>query len=103
MRPCEDPIDPIEVGSTEKAGDGAGPAVDPIPVPRLVRDHALRPQDYQIIMVFQNEAHLASKGELWRVQVGSEVPGLGKILAIEPGKNGGTVRAENATLTGVVQ
>ncbi|HEX2019669.1 MAG TPA: hypothetical protein VGO17_12075 [Aurantimonas sp.] len=93
----QDRVDPIETGSTEKAGEGG---VKPLPVPRRVHP-ALKPDDFQIIMVFKGEAHLASPGELWRVRVDSQVPGLGKILAIEAGENGGTVRAERATLTGV--
>lgn len=93
----QDRVDPIETGSTEKAQDGG---VTPLPVPR--RLHAgLKPEDFQIIMVFKGEAHLASPGELWRVRVDSLVPGLGKVLAIEAGENGGTVRTEKATLTGV--
>lgn len=93
-----DELDPIEVGSTDKAGEGG---VMPMPVPALVRVPQLSPQDFQIVMVYGNEAHLATLNELWHVRVGSQVPGLGKILAIEPGANGGTVKAENATLTGM--
>ncbi|MEH6718153.1 MAG: hypothetical protein V7704_04650 [Aurantimonas endophytica] len=92
------PLDPIETGSTEKASDSG---ITPLPVPHRVRHTQLTPQDFQIVMVFGGEAHLASPGELWRVRVNSLVPGLGRILAIEPGENGGTVRAERATLTGV--
>jgi len=91
-------LDQMITGSTDKPGDLVEGA---IPVPKLVRAVALTPQDFQIVMVFGSEAHLASPGELWRVRVGSLVPGLGEILAIEPGENGGTVRAQNATLTGV--
>ena len=94
----EDEVDPIQVGSTEKAGKGD---VAPMPVPALIRSSPLRPKDFQIVMVYGHEAHLATLDELWHVRVGSQVPGLGKILAIEPGANGGTVKAENATLTGV--
>ena len=91
-------LDPIETGSTEKADESG---VTPLPVPHRVRPHQLTPQDFQIVMVFGGEAHLASPGELWRVRVNSLVPGLGRILAIEPGENGGTVRSEKAILTGV--
>ncbi len=54
-------------------------------------------------MVYGHEAHLASPGELWHIQVGSTVPGLGKILAIESSKDGGLVKAEKATLKGMPQ
>lgn len=90
-------LDQMITGSTDKPDDLKGA----MPVPKVVRAVALTPRDFQIVMVFGSEAHLASPGELWRVKVGSLVPGLGEILAIEPGENGGTVRAENATLTGV--
>lgn len=94
----DDELDPIQVGSTEKASQGD---VAAMPVPSLVRMSPLQPKDFQIVMVYGHEAHLATLNELWHVRVGSQVPGLGKILAIEPGANGGTVKAENATLTGV--
>ena len=97
-------IDPIAVGSTAKAGDGEAPAeVAALPVPELVRPWVLRPQDFSIVMVYGHEAHLASPGELWHIQVGSTVPGLGKILAIEASKDGGLVKAEKATLKGMPQ
>ena len=91
-------LDPIQVGSTEMAGEGD---VSAMPVPALIRTPPLQPKDFQIVMVYGHEAHLATLDELWHVRVGSQVPGLGKILAIEPGANGGTVKAENATLTGI--
>ena len=91
-------LDQMITGSTDKPD---GLVEGAMPVPKLVRPVALTPRDFQIVMVFGSEAHLASPGELWRVRVGSLVPGLGEILAIEPGENGGTVRAQNATLTGV--
>lgn len=93
-----DDVDPIETGSTEKA-DTDGVAA--IPVPQVVRRQSLRPSDFQIVMVFGDEAHLSSPGELWRVRAGTVVPGLGRILSVEPGASGGIVRAENATLKGV--
>jgi len=93
---AKDDIDTMAVGSTEKASPPSDVAA--IPIARVVRSMPLRPQDFSIVMVFQDEAHLASPGELWRVKVGSVVPGLGKILAIKPGENGGTVKAERATL-----
>lgn len=93
-------VDPIETGATEK---DAGSGVPAIPVPKVVRKSELTPRDFQIVMVFGEEAHLSSPGELWRVRAGTLVPGLGEILSIEPGRNGGTVRAQNATLTGVLK
>ncbi|MBO0661229.1 hypothetical protein [Jiella flava] len=95
-------IDPIAVGSTSKADDTIeSPPVAALPVPKIVRPWTLKPKDFSIVMVFGDEAHLASPGELWRVEVGTEVPGLGKILAIEPNDHGGIVKAEKATLVGV--
>ncbi|MCE7026462.1 hypothetical protein [Jiella avicenniae] len=103
-RMAEAEIDPIAVGSTSKAeDDGEASDVAALPVPVQVRPWALKPQDFSIVMVFGDEAHLASPGELWHVQVGSTVPGLGRILAIEASRDGGTVKAENATLKGVPQ
>ena len=103
-RMAEIEIDPIAVGSTAKAGDGEAPAeVAALPVPELVRPWVLRPQDFSIVMVYGHEAHLASPGELWHIQVGSTVPGLGKILAIEASKDGGLVKAEKAPLKGMPQ
>lgn len=98
-------IDPIAVGSTAKAENEDEEASDvaALPVPVLVRPWTLKPQDFSIVMVYGGEAHLASPGELWHVGVGSTVPGLGKILAIEESDDGGTVKAENATLKGVPQ
>ncbi|MEX6504999.1 hypothetical protein [Jiella sp. M17.18] len=92
-------VDTMAVGSTEKAPKQL--EVTPLPVAQVVRPISLTPKDFAIVMVFQDEAHLASPGELWRVKVGSVVPGLGKILAIEPSKDGGIVKAENATLKAV--
>ncbi|MBP0616658.1 hypothetical protein [Jiella mangrovi] len=105
QRMAETDIDPIAVGSTAKSEDGDGEAekVAAIPVPELVRPWTLKPQDFTIVMVYGDEAHLASPGELWRVEVGSVVPGLGRILAIEASKDGGIVKAEKATLKGVPQ
>ena len=94
-------IDPIAVGSTSKPG--ADIHVEAMPVPQLVRPRDLTPQDFAIVMVFGGEAHLDSPGELWRVKVGSEVPGLGKVLAIEESQNGGTIKTEKAVLTGIPQ
>ncbi|MBO0903598.1 hypothetical protein [Jiella sonneratiae] len=96
-------IDPIAVGSTAKAEDDdeETATVPALPVATLVRPWTLQPKDFSIVMVYGHEAHLASPGELWHVQVGSSVPGLGKIIAIEATKDGGIVKAENATLKGM--
>lgn len=97
-------LDPIETGATPAPeGEGKGAAIASLPVPVLVRAHPPTPQDYQIIMVFENEAILATSEELLRVKVGSVLPGLGAIREITPNDNGGAVVAENATLKSVVK
>ncbi|WP_062203962.1 hypothetical protein [Aureimonas sp. AU12] len=84
-------LDAIATGSVNT--DGA------IPAPQVVRSRALMPGDYQIVMVFQNEALLATRDELMRVKVGSVLPGLGTIRTIAGSSlKGGTVIADNATL-----
>ncbi|WP_147307944.1 hypothetical protein [Fulvimarina endophytica] len=98
-------IDPIMVGSTsshDKEGE-ASVHVEPMPAPVVVRSRELTPQDFSIVMVFGDEAHLASPGELWRVKAGMIVPGLGKVLAVEENEGGGTIKTEKAVLTGVPQ
>ena len=97
---AEEEVDPIQVGSTEKAPEEG---VAAMPVPTLIRLPPLQPKDFQIVMIYGHEAHLATLNELWYVRVGSIIPGLGRILAIEPGANGGTVKAEHATLTGIAR
>ncbi|MDY8109370.1 hypothetical protein U0C82_09480 [Fulvimarina sp. 2208YS6-2-32] len=92
-------IDPIMVGSTAKAPETI--AVEPMPAPRIVRGRELAPADYSIVMVFGDEAHLASPGELWRVKEGMILPGLGRILSVEEDANGGTIKTEHAVLTGM--
>ena len=92
-------LDPITTGAIAAAGE----AGDALPVPRIVRDRPLVPQDFQIVMVFEDEAILATGRELFRVKVGSKVPGLGMIKAIDPTETGGTVVAEQATLRSVAQ
>jgi len=85
MRPSD--VDPIITGAVE-AGDGGA-----MPAPAIVRAAPLVPADFQIVMVFQDEAILATDKELWRVKVGSEVPCLGTVLAIDATDTGGTVKA----------
>ncbi|MEN3792780.1 hypothetical protein [Fulvimarina sp. MAC3] len=92
-------IDPIMTGSTKKATEEIH--VDAMPAERVVRRHELQPQDFAIVMVFGQEAHLASPGELWRVKPGMIVPGLGKVLSIEESENGGTIKTEKAVLQGL--
>jgi hypothetical protein len=83
-------VDPITTGSTAPAVDETGPS---IPVPSVVRDGEVRPSDYSIVALFESEAVVAAGDELWRVKVGSTLPGLGAVLAIEAGEGGqGRVR-----------
>lgn len=94
-------IDPMITGAiaaATAAGDGGA-----MPVPRIVRDKPLVPQDFQIVMVFEDEAILSTGRELFRVKVGSVVPGLGAITGIEATDGGGTVVAAQATLRSVTQ
>lgn len=87
-------VDPIVTGTVAApAGDAA------LPVQAIVRRKELTPSDYQIVMVFDDEAILATDDELMRAKVGSVLPGLGTITAIVPNATGGTVSAEKATLT----
>lgn len=99
-------IDPITTGAVAaaapEAGEGGG-AGEAMPVPRIVRDRPLAPQDFQIVMVFEDEAILATEREIFRVKVGSVVPGLGAVTEIDPTETGGTVVAEKATLRSVAQ
>lgn len=84
-------IDAIETGSVN--------VDDAMPAPQIVRSRPLLPGDYQIVMVFQDEALLATREELMRVKIGSVLPGLGTIRAIAGSSlAGGTVTADNATL-----
>lgn len=88
-------IDPITTGAIDT------PGADPIPAPRVVRATPPVAADYQIVMVFEDEAILATRAELVRVKVGSVVPGLGTILKIDPSDTGGTVKASEAILRSV--
>lgn len=86
-------LDQIQTGSIDEA--------NAMPAPQIVRSHELTPADYQIVMVFRNEALLATRNELMRVKVGSVVPGLGSIRTIDLEGGSPTVVAENATLRGI--
>jgi hypothetical protein len=85
-------LDQIQTGSIDMA--------NAMPVPRIVRLNEPTAADYQIVMVFKNEALLATRNELMRVKVGSIVPGLGAIRTIDTEAGSPTVVAENATLRG---
>ena len=95
MRPTN--IDPIVTGTIIEADKNAMPA------PQIVRAKPPVAADYQIVMVFENEAILATNEELVRVKVGSRVPGLGDVLQIDTTEAGGTVVASEATLRSVAQ
>ncbi|WP_279480007.1 hypothetical protein [Aureimonas sp. SK2] len=86
-------LDLIETGSVGEAAHA-----EAMPAPTIVRDREPVPTDYQIVMIFQDEALLATRDELVRVKVGSTVPGLGTVKAIEGTSLGGTVTADKATL-----
>lgn len=84
--------DPIETGAIAATGeDGA------MPVPQVHRSVALRPEDYEIVMLFGEEVFLATPAELMRAKVGSVLPGLGAMLSIDPATR--SVRFERAVLT----
>ncbi len=86
-------LDAIETGSVSEEIQ-----TDAMPAQAIVRDRAPTPGDYQIVMIFKDEAMLATREELVRVKVGSTVPGLGTVQAIEGTALGGTVKADMATL-----
>lgn len=54
--------------------------------------------DYQIVLVGDGEAFLATASNLIRVKVGSQVAGLGEIVSIVPSPTGGIVTGSLATL-----
>ncbi|MEF2071755.1 hypothetical protein [Consotaella aegiceratis] len=85
-------LDPIVTGATERLDAGV------MPVPEVVRVREPQPQDFAVVMVFEDEALLATSRELWRVKVGSVVPGLGKVEKIEANGTGGTIVTERAVL-----
>ncbi|MBC8128989.1 MAG: hypothetical protein H7Y08_01555 [Rhizobiaceae bacterium] len=84
-------VDPINTGAIVDVPTA-------MPAPQIVRVKPPFPADFQIVMVFDSEAILATSEELWRVKVGSVVPGLGEILTIEERGTGGMVKAKQATL-----
>lgn len=94
-----DDLDPINTGTV-------GPAElrtrTSLPVAEIARAQPLKPNDYQIVMVFEDEAVLATNDELMRVKVGSVLPGLGMVKEIVPSPaGGGMVSTEHATLKAV--
>lgn len=84
--------DPIETGAIAATGEDSA-----MPVPQVHRSVALRPEDYEIVMLFGEEVFLATPGELMRAKVGSVLPGLGAMLSIDPGAR--SVHFEHAVLT----
>ncbi len=91
------PVDPIQTGAIGGGAAAADPADGAIAVPVLVRHPPLVPSDYEIVMIFGEEAFLASPRELFRAKVGSVLPGLGRMLSLDAG----ALRFENATLEAV--
>lgn len=91
-------VDPITTGSVAAPAEGGGaPSIEgALPVQTVVRARPLKPQDFEIVMVFGDEAWLATTQELLRVRVGSVVEGLGRILTIDAA--GGILTSEDATL-----
>lgn len=91
-------VDPITTGSVAAAAAAGGaPSMDgALPVERVVRARPLTPQDFEIVMVFGDEAWLATAEELLRVRVGSVVEGLGRILSIDA--VAGILTSDDATL-----
>lgn len=87
-------VDPIRTGTTSLSNTDP----DSLPVPSIQRGQPLTPGDYQIVMVFEGEAILATNDELMRVKVGSVLPGLGEVRQIVADGAGGTIGAEYATL-----
>ncbi|MBE7186261.1 MAG: hypothetical protein INR68_17845 [Methylobacterium mesophilicum] len=87
-------VDPITTGTV------AAPSTDvALPVPKISHRKELTPSDYQIVMIYGDEAILATDDDLMRAKVGTVLPGLGAITAIVQSENGGTISAEKATLT----
>lgn len=86
-------LDPMITGATKKDTGLAA-----MPVPRIVRARELEPNEFKVVMIFQDEALLATKSELFHIKVGSVVPGLGEILAINAVGRGGTIKASKALL-----
>ncbi|WP_185983568.1 hypothetical protein [Aureimonas mangrovi] len=89
-------LDAIETGSVETSAETDCADACPLPVPQIRRGSDPKPADYEIVMVFGDEALLATAHELMRVKVGTVVPGLGRVLAID--SVDGSVSAEAARL-----
>lgn len=92
-------VDPITTGSIAAPAAGAGgtPSIEgALPVQTVMRAKPLTARDFEIVMVFGDEAWLATAQELLRVKVGSVVEGLGRVLAIDA--VAGVLTGENATL-----
>lgn len=70
----------------------------PMPVATWEAGSELRPADYSIAMVYQEEAILVARDIVVRARPGSLVPGLGRILEIRNVGPGGSVVATEATL-----
>lgn len=87
-------VDTIQTGAIFAA---AGEEAGTMPVPEVRRSVALRPKDYEIVMLFGGEVFLATSGELLRAKVGSVLPGLGAMLSID--EQGRSVHFEHAILT----
>lgn len=89
-------VDMIETGTVaaSAAAGLAGGVAGALPVPRVVRAQEPKPSDYEIVMIFGDEALLATAKELVRAKVGSILPGLGAVLSI--GVDG--IDAQNASL-----
>lgn len=95
-------LDRIETGAITQGGEGeGGEGVDSsaMPAPVVHRATALQPNDYEIVMIFSDEAFLATARELMRARVGSILPGLGAVTSIDA--DAGEVRFEKATLKAV--
>ncbi|WP_102958773.1 hypothetical protein [Mangrovicella endophytica] len=90
-----EPLDPMITGTATKGDDDGA-----LPVPVVTRAQEPKPSDFQIVMVFDGEALLATGEELFRVKVGSVLPGLGTVLEIHQKGDGGTIVTSNATLSG---
>lgn len=92
-------LDRIETGTVAADGEGEAGASEgssAMPVPSVHRGTALQPGDYEIVMIFADEAFLATARELMRAKVGSILPGLGALVSIDA--QASEVRFENATL-----
>lgn len=89
----------VEGGSEAPVEKAEAPRIPvPMPVATWEAGSELRPADYSIAMVYQEEAILVARGIVVRARPGSVVPGLGRILEIRDEGPGGSVVATDATL-----